>query len=74
MIREVPIPKPADDEILIQIRYSGICHSDLHGYLGDFPMLSVFPVIGGHEGAGEVVAIGKSVNGWSIGDKAGIKA
>ena len=73
LIREVPISNPEDDELLVRIRYSGICHSDLHGYLGDFSMFTVFPLIGGHEGAGEVVAVGKSVTGWSIGDKVGVK-
>ncbi|CAI2353893.1 unnamed protein product [Caenorhabditis sp. 36 PRJEB53466] len=72
-IRQVPVPEPADDELLVKIEYSGICHSDLHAWLGDFQQSCILPLIGGHEGAGSVVKVGKKVNGWKIGDRAGIK-
>ncbi|CAP39759.1 Protein CBR-SODH-1 [Caenorhabditis briggsae] len=72
-VRQVPVPSPADDEILVKIEYSGICHSDLHVWLGDLKGMSVCPLVGGHEGAGSVVQIGKNVTGWQLGDKAGVK-
>ncbi|CAI5443163.1 unnamed protein product [Caenorhabditis angaria] len=72
-IREIPVGVPEDDEILVRIRYSGICHSDLHIWMGDLEAISKLPIIGGHEGSGEVVRIGKSVKNWEIGEKAGIK-
>lgn len=72
-IKQLPIPEPKDDELLIKILYSGICHSDLHGWQGDWAELCTLPTIGGHEGAGEVVKIGSSVTDWKVGDKAGVK-
>ena len=72
-IKSIPIPKPKDDEIIVRIHYSGICHSDLHGWLGDWAEYCTLPVIGGHEGAGEVVKVGAKVNSWNNGDKAGIR-
>lgn len=72
-VRMVEVPEPKDDEMLVKIKYSGVCHSDLHIWLGDFGDISVCPLIGGHEGAGEVVKIGKNVVGWDLGDYAGVK-
>ncbi|CAP39760.1 Protein CBG23238 [Caenorhabditis briggsae] len=54
-VRQLPIPEPQDDEILVKINYSGICHSDLHAWNGDFDYATIHPLIGGHEGAGVVV-------------------
>ena len=42
-------------------------------YEGDWPAITKFPLIGGHEGAGEVVALGKNVKDWQIGDNVGVK-
>ncbi|CAB3398582.1 unnamed protein product [Caenorhabditis bovis] len=72
-VRMVPVPEIADDELLIKIRYSGVCHSDLHIWLGDLSSMTTCPLIGGHEGAGEVIKVGKNVPGWEIGDYAGVK-
>lgn len=48
----MPIPGPG--EILVKISHSGICHSDLHIMLGDWPWLKVTDgQIGGHEGKKE---------------------
>lgn len=71
--KDVPVPKPAADELLIKVHYTGLCHTDLHAYRGDWPLPAKLPLIGGHEGAGEVVAMGDNVTGWKIGDYAGIK-
>lgn len=71
--KDVPMPKPAADELLIKIHYTGVCHTDLHAYRGDWPLAAKLPLIGGHEGAGEVVAMGDNVTGWNIGDYAGVK-
>lgn len=71
--KEIPIPKPKPTEILIKVLYSGVCHSDLHAWRGDWPSNTKLPLIGGHEGAGIVVAKGKNVDNFEIGDYAGIK-
>lgn len=58
---------PQADEVLVEIRASGLCHSDLHqmdGSNAPFP----FPVVPGHEGAGVVVACGSAVTSVQPGD------
>lgn len=71
--KEIPVRKPAADEILVKIRYTGVCHTDLHAMKGDWPLPVKMPLVGGHEGAGVVVAKGELVNDFEIGDHAGLK-
>lgn len=70
---DIPVPKPASDEILINVKYSGVCHTDLHAWKGDWPLDTKLPLVGGHEGAGVVVAVGENVKNFEVGDYAGIK-
>jgi uncharacterized zinc-type alcohol dehydrogenase-like protein len=60
-----------DNDILIKILYSGICHSDLHHTKGDWGK-EQFPLVPGHEIAGVVVKVGKNVTKFKVGDYAGI--
>ncbi|QRV94971.1 Zinc-binding dehydrogenase [Ceratobasidium sp. AG-Ba] len=61
-------------QVLVKVMYSGVCHTDLHALLGDWPMDSKLPLIGGHEGAGFVVAIGKGTTSpIKVGQAVGIK-
>jgi len=71
--KEIDVAKPGPDEILINIKYSGVCHTDLHALNGDWPVPTKLPLVGGHEGAGVVVAKGDLVEGWELGDHAGVK-
>ncbi|CDO57194.1 hypothetical protein DV495_003948 [Geotrichum candidum] len=68
-----PVPTPAADEILVNVKYSGVCHTDLHAWHGDWPLPTKLPLVGGHEGAGVVVARGSAVTNFELGDYAGIK-
>lgn len=72
--KQIPVAKPGPDEVLVNIQYSGVCHTDLHAVNGDWPLPTKLPLVGGHEGAGVVVAKGNLVNDVEIGDHAGIKA
>jgi len=68
------VQKPGPDEVLINVKYSGVCHTDLHAMNGDWPLATKLPLVGGHEGAGVVVAKGELVgDDINIGDNAGIK-
>ncbi|KAI1324314.1 dehydrogenase-like protein [Xylariaceae sp. FL0255] len=71
--KKIPVPKPGPDEVLVNIKYSGVCHTDLHAVKGDWPIPAKLPLVGGHEGAGVVVARGELVGDVEIGDHVGIK-
>jgi len=71
--KQIPVQKPSSDEILVNIKYSGVCHSDLHLMKGDWPIQSKTPFVGGHEGAGVVTAKGELVTDIEIGDHVGVK-
>lgn len=71
--KEIPVAKPGPDEVLVNIKYSGVCHTDLHAVMGDWPLPPKLPLVGGHEGAGVVVARGDLVTDVEIGDHAGVK-
>lgn len=67
---------PAENEALVRIDYSGVCHGDVYMRDGGGPAPSSpkRPLVGGHEGIGEIVALGKtsSASRFSIGDRVGI--
>jgi L-iditol 2-dehydrogenase len=65
---DLPVPKPADDELLIRIRACGICGSDVHGYDGSTGR-RLPPVVMGHEAAGIVESVGSAVGDFRQGDR-----
>lgn len=63
--------KPLDHDVQIEIKYCGVCHSDIHmarGEWGETP----YPLVPGHEIIGKVVAVGNSVSSFKIGDLVGV--
>lgn len=71
-IEEVSVPSPNDDQILVKIEASGVCHTDLHAADGDWPVKPNPPFIPGHEGAGVVVQAGRNVKHVKEGDRVGL--
>ncbi|WP_455820513.1 L-threonine 3-dehydrogenase [Pseudomonas cerasi] len=71
MIKDAPIPEPGHNDVLIKIRKTAICGTDVHIYNWDAWSQKTIPVpmITGHEYVGDVVAIGQEVVGFSIGDR-----
>ena len=66
-IREVPVPAPGNNEVLVQMKAAGVCGSDIHQFLGENPN-TMFSRIPGHENAGIVVACGADVKNIKVGD------
>jgi L-iditol 2-dehydrogenase len=67
-IRDIPVPEPRQDELLIQVKYCGICGTDLHIYGDEFP--NAPPVVMGHEYCGTVAAVGGGVGSeWEVGER-----
>ena len=66
-IETVNVDGPREGEVLVEIRATGVCHTDAFTLSGDDPE-GLFPAILGHEGAGVVVEVGKGVTTLSEGD------
>ncbi len=76
-VEEIELDPPKAGEVLVKLAASGLCHSDEHLVTGDMVLdpatadalgLRQLPVIGGHEGAGEVVEVGPNVTTLVPGD------
>ena len=71
-LNEVPEPTPGENEVVIDVKAAGLCHSDImYMTIGDAAMPYV-PMTQGHENAGVISAIGPGVTGFSIGDVVGV--
>jgi S-(hydroxymethyl)glutathione dehydrogenase/alcohol dehydrogenase len=79
---DIEIDEPHAHEVKVKMAFAGMCHSDEHLRTGDisapketlefFGVDSMFPCIGGHEGAGIVEAVGPEVQGVEVGDKVAV--
>ena len=66
-IAEVDVGGPAAGEVVVEIKATGVCHTDAFTLSGDDPE-GAFPAILGHEGAGVVVEVGEGVKDLKVGD------
>jgi alcohol dehydrogenase, propanol-preferring len=74
-LNEVPEPQPEPDEIVIDTKAAGLCHSDVSFLDGTLtPLLPFSPITLGHEIAGIVSAVGADISQFTIGDKVGVPA
>src|SRR5437762_1462853 len=69
-IKDIAVPKPGPNQVLIKIHASGICYTDVHQTHGHLP--GTFPRILGHEPVGEIVEIGTGVISRNSGDRVGV--
>ncbi len=68
-VETIELDPPKAGEVLVQLKASGMCHSDEHLVTGDLAgATSPMPLIGGHEGAGIVMEVGPNVTGLEPGD------
>jgi S-(hydroxymethyl)glutathione dehydrogenase/alcohol dehydrogenase len=65
-VEAAELDPPGPDEVLVEVKAAGVCHSDLHPARGDWPAKT--PLVLGHEGAGIVREIGASVTSVRPGD------
>lgn len=70
-IKEREVPEPKEDEVLINVKASSICHSDKFCVGGVRPGVD-YPRIPGHEVAGVVEEVGENVNSWDEDDRVGV--
>lgn len=68
-IREIDRPEPAPEGAVIEVDACGICRSDWHGWMGDYPGLDLVGQVLGHEPAGTVVDVGDQVESVTVGDR-----
>jgi len=69
-LRQLPDPHPQPGQVLIRIRASGMCGTDLHVHHGLFPLPT--PLVAGHEPVGEVVEVGAGAGAIRVGDRVGV--
>src|SRR5689334_10400564 len=69
VVQELDVPGIAADEVLVRSRNVGICHSDFELYEGRYIIPIAYPIIPGHEWSGEVVDLGRAVQGLRPGDQ-----
>ncbi len=70
-VEEYPLPTPGPGQAVVRLITSGVCHTDLHAAEGDWPVKPSPPFVPGHEGVGEVVALGEGVTSLAVGDRVG---
>ena len=67
-IQNVPDPTPSPEGVVIDVKATGLCLSDWHGWMGHDPDIRL-PHVPGHEMAGVICEVGKGVTRWKVGDR-----
>ncbi|MCL2336770.1 MAG: zinc-binding dehydrogenase [Firmicutes bacterium] len=71
---DVPVPHAGPNEVVVQVKAAGLCHSDVSalddpGWMPLFPRL---PMTLGHENAGVIIEVGQGMEHWKVGDRVGL--
>jgi alcohol dehydrogenase, propanol-preferring len=71
ILKELPVPEPGEEQVLIRVHACGVCRTDLHVVDGELPEPKM-PLIPGHEIVGTVVEVGTGVSTFHPGDRVGV--
>ena len=69
--RQVPVPEPGPQQVLIRVQACGVCRTDLHILDGELKEAKL-PLIPGHQIAGTVVRVGRDVDRFDLGERVGV--
>jgi len=70
-LREIPLPSPGPDQVLLQVHACGVCRTDLHIVDGELKHPKL-PLILGHQIVGKIVELGKDVHRFQVGERIGV--
>ncbi len=70
--QRVPIPSYGPDQVLVNVKYAGICGSDVHGFLDPNSKGRIPGLIMGHECSGVIAGVGENVEGFKVGDRVAV--
>lgn len=71
-LRQIPVPEPGDDQVLVRVKAAALCGTDMHIYKWSAWAQNAgisLPLVMGHECCGDVVAVGENVTNVQVGDK-----
>ena len=69
VIQDVDVPRAGRGEVVVRVRATGLCGSDVHIAIEGVTPTGFLPITLGHEPAGEVAEVGDGVSGWAPGDR-----
>jgi len=70
-VETVADPAPSPHDVIVEVKATGLCLSDWHGWMGHDPDIAL-PHVPGHELAGVIAAVGRDVTGWREGDRVAV--
>jgi propanol-preferring alcohol dehydrogenase len=70
-LRELPVPEPGPDDVLVRVRANAVCRTDLHVIEGELPGPKL-PLVPGHQIVGTVEAAGERVESVTVGERVGV--
>lgn len=71
-LADIPIPSTGPSEVVVRVKTSGVCHSDIHNIDGDWPFVPELPIVPGHEGVAIVEEVGRDVTEVGAGDRVAV--
>jgi alcohol dehydrogenase/L-iditol 2-dehydrogenase len=68
-LREIEVPNPGPDEVILEVAAVGVCGSDLHMWTGHQSWKVAYPMVLGHEFSGVIHQVGERAGTWQVGDR-----